>query len=443
MAANARRPTSPPPDRAIGDPPSAVDVVVRVGGVDLLAGRLYSHMVRGVESSTFTYDESWLADRRGYALEPALPLVSGPQHTAAGQAMFRAFADSAPDRWGRRMVERAERLRAEQVGSPARRLSEMTFLLGVRDDLRQGAVRFRDPASGAYLADDITGVPAVTELPRLLGLAGKVERDEAHWDELRVMLRAGSSLGGARPKAHVLAPDGNVAMAKFPSSNNDTWNVMAWEKTALDLARLAGIAVPASTLLTVAGRQVLVIDRFDRAGNAGARIGYVSALTLLEARDGDTASYLDIAAVIEEVSPSAAADLQQLWRRAAFGVLISNTDNHLRNHGFVHTGAQAWALSPAFDMNPDPGPEPKYFATAIADPADTQSSITELLTVAPHFRLSATSAAEVLGEVATAVAQWRHIAARNGLTDKEAHLMRPAFEHQQAAAAREHLAATT
>ncbi len=442
MASRARRPASGAPDPFAGDPPSTVDIVARVDGVDLLAGRLYSHMARGMESATFTYDESWLADRRAYALEPALPLVSGPQHTVPGQAMFRAFADSAPDRWGRRMVERAERLRAEPAGSPARRLSEAAFLLGVRDDLRQGAVRFRDPATGAYLADDVTGVPAVTDLPLLLALAGRVERDEAHWDELQMMLRVGSSLGGARPKAHVLAPNGNVAIAKFPSANADTWNVMAWEKTALDLARLAGITVPGSILLTVAGRQVLVVDRFDRTGSKEARVGYVSALTMLEARDGDTASYLDIGAVIEEVSPAAAADLRQLWRRVAFGILISNTDDHLRNHGFLHAGGQAWALSPAFDLNPNPDPGPKYLATAIADPADTRANITELLTAAPYFRLPAVAAAGVLGEVITAVAQWQRIAARNGLTEKELHLMRPAFEHEQAVAAQDYHADT-
>lgn len=422
--------------------PDTVDVVVHVDGADLLAGRLYCHSARGTESATFTYDPAWLADRRGYALEPALPLLSGPQQTAAGLRMFRAFGDTAPDRWGRRMIERAERLRAEQDGSPARRLSEAAFVLGVRDDLRQGAIRYRDPATGRYLADEATGAPAVTELPRLLDLAARVERDDVQWDELRMMLRAGSSLGGARPKAHVVAPDGKVAIAKFPSANSDSWNVMAWEKTALDLAGLAGITVPTSTLLPVAGRQVLIVDRFDRAGRGDARIGYVSALTMLEASDGDTGSYLEIGAVIEQVSPAATADLRQLWRRAAFGILISNTDDHLRNHGFRHAGGGTWSLSPAFDLNPNPDPGPKYLATAIADPADTRARIDELLAVAPYFRLSGAQADSVLGEVVTATTQWRRIATRNGLEEREVSLMQPAFEHEQTDVARRHLAAT-
>ena len=256
------------------------------------------------------------------------------------------------------------------------------------------------------------------------------------------MLRVGSSLGGARPKAHVVAPNGSTAIAKFPSANTDTWNVMAWEKTALDLARSAGIAVPNSTLLPVAGRQVLVVERFDRAGSKDARIGYASALTMLEARAGATASYLDIGEVVEEISPAATDDLRQLWRRVAFNILISNTDDHLRNHGFLHTGGQAWTLSPAFDMNPNPDPGPKYHATAVADPADTLATVTELMAVAKYFRLSDDAAAATLGEVVTAVAPWRQVATRNGLSSKELHLMQPAFEHAQAAAARDHLAAT-
>lgn len=435
MASRAR--STARPDLTVGEAPDTVDVVVHVDDEDVLAGRLYCHTARGTESATFGYDPAWLADSRGYALEPALPLVGGPQHTAAGQGMFRSFGDTAPDRWGRRMIERAERWRAERAGQPTRRLTEAAFLLGVRDDLRQGALRFRDPVTGAYLAGEEAGVPAVTDLPHLLDLAGRIEQDEAQWDELQAMLRVGSSLGGARPKAHVIAPDGQVAIAKFPSANSDTWNVMAWEKTALDLAALAGISVPSSTLLTVAGRQVLIVDRFDRGGSLDARIGYVSALTLLEARDGETASYLDIGAVIEQVSPAATEDLRQLWRRAAFGILISNTDDHLRNHGFLHAGGGAWSLSPAFDLNPNPDPGPKNLATAIADPADPRARLDLLLAVAAYFRLSDEQANAVLRELVTATAQWRDVAARNGLGKKDLHLMQPAFEHDQVAAARD------
>ncbi len=214
------------------------------------------------------------------------------------------------------------------------------------------------------------------------------------------MLRVGSSLGGAPPKAHVVAPNGSTAIAKFPSANTDTWNVMAWEKTALDLARSAGIAVPNSTLLPVAGRQILVVERFDRAGSKDARIGYASTRTLLEARDGATASYLDIREVVEEISPAATDDLRQLWRRVAFNILISNTDDHLRNHGFLHTEGQAWTLSPAFDMNPNPDPGPKHHATAVNRPTSPSSWRSRILPAIDD------AAAATLGEVVTAVAPW-------------------------------------
>lgn len=262
-----------------------------------------------------------------------------------------------------------------------------------------------------------------------------MERDDAQLEQLRILLRAGSSLGGARPKAHVRAPDGQVAIAKFPSASSDTWNVMAWEKTALDLAALAGITVPVSTLITVAGRHVLVIDRFDRDGTR--RIGYVSALTMLEARDGDTGSYTDIGSAIEQHSPNTTTDLQQLWRRIAFGVLICNTDDHLRNHGFLHRSGDSWTLAPAFDLNPNPAPGHKELATAIDDPGDPRASVDVLMQVAPMFRLPGAKAVGALREVVHATQQWRQVAARNGLSEQELHQMAPAFEHPEAVKARD------
>lgn len=287
MPGRSRGRTTAPTSRLEAATPKTVEVCVSLDGQDVVAGRLHSHTGRGAESATFSYDPAYLGDRRSFALEPALPLVAGAQQTPVGIAMFRSFADTAPDLWGRRLIQRTERARAERARTAAHTLTELTFLLGVRDDLRQGALRFRVPETGEFLADDVTGVPAVTQLPALLGLATRVEGDDAAWEDLRAMLRAGSSLGGARPKAHVISPGGRVAIAKFPSAHSDTWNVMAWEKTALDLAEQAGVHVPVSRLLTVAGRSVLVVDRFDRT--AGNRLGYVSALTMLEARDGTSA----------------------------------------------------------------------------------------------------------------------------------------------------------
>lgn len=410
-----------------------VSVFAAVGDENVLAGRMYSHRRRGVESASFVYDDRFLADPHAYALDPALPLVTGTLQTPAGRALFGAFADTLPDRWGRTLIHRAERARAKAAGTAPRSIGEVDLLLGVRDDLREGALRFRLGDQGPFLATEGSGVPALTDLPALLDIAARVERDTADYDDLSRLLRAGSSLGGARPKAHVLDTAGRVAIAKFPSLGSDTWNVMAWEKVALDLARDAGVTVPDSQLIRIGDRDVLIVDRFDRRG--AARVGYASAMTMLEANNGDRRSYLEIAAVIEERSPAATSELRQLWRRMAFSILISNTDDHLRNHGFLHENAESWSLSPAFDLNPNPAPGPKDLSTAI-DFDDTRASVETLLRVADFFRLDASDALDVLAEVTRAAASWRRVAESHGLTQRDLDDMEPAFEHTEARRAR-------
>jgi len=348
--------------------------------------------------------------------------------TLVGRALFGAFADSSPDRWGRTLIQRAERARARAAATAPRSISEVDLLLGVRDDLRQGALRFRLSDQAPFLATEDSGIPILTDLPGLLDIATRAERDTASYEDLKRLLRAGSSLGGARPKAHVLDAAGHVAIAKFPSASSDTWNVMAWEKVALDLARDAGVTVPGSQLIRMGDRHVLVVTRFDRRG--AARIGYASAMTMLEASGGDQRSYLEIAAVIEERSTAATADLHQLWRRMAFSILISNTDDHLRNHGFLHERGESWTLSPAFDINPDPDPGPKDLSTAI-DFTDTRASVNTLMSVAAYFRLDASDALEVLTKVTRAVARWRQVAKSHGLQQQDLGVMAPAFEHAE------------
>jgi len=411
-----------------------VEVVVQIEGADVLAGRLWSHRRRRFESATFSYASAYLARPDAYALDPMLPLSTGAHHTPAGRAIFGAFSDCAPDRWGRRLIHRTERLRARREGGAERSYGEIDYLLGVRDDLRQGALRFRDPSTGAWLADEHSGVPRLLDLPALLGAAAGLERDDASEAELQLLLRGGSSLGGARPKAHVLDEASGIAIAKFPSPAADEWDVIRWEGVALALAREAGIAVPRSRLHTVDGRAVLLVDRFDRVGPR--RIAYTSAMTLLEASDGDQGSYLDIADVIERCSPRTASDLRELWRRIAFSILISNTDDHLRNHGFLRTGAAGWSLSPAFDLNPDPSPAPKYLSTAINHDT-TAARIDLLMDVADRFGLTGAAALSLLREATAATGRWRTAAREAGLNRAAVEQMAPAFEHPQANAARE------
>jgi serine/threonine-protein kinase HipA len=408
---------------------SAVDVVVQIAGEDVLAGRLWTHRRRGSESATFAYIPEYLARPDAYELDPALPLATGQQQTPVGRATFGAFSDCAPDRWGRRLMQRTAHRRATE-----RSLGELDYLLGVRDDLRQGALRFRDPATGMYLADERTGVPSLLELPELLAAAERLERDEATDADLATLQRGGSSLGGARPKAHVLDRDGSVAIAKLPSATTDEWDVIRWEGVALALARRAGINVPDAATHMVNGKAILIVDRFDREGDL--RIGYVSALTMLEATDGDAGSYLDIADAIERHAPTAGTDLRELWRRIAFSILVSNTDDHLRNHGFLRTSSAGWTLSPAFDLNPDPAAGPKLLSTAI-DYEDHAASIERLMTVAEHFRLTQADAVGVLREVVDSTKGWRRTARELGLGAAAVEQMAPAFEHAQAAAAGE------
>jgi serine/threonine-protein kinase HipA len=404
--------------------PVPVEVSLAVGGHDVRVGTLYPSFRRGTEAATFVYGTDYLADPEAYALEPALPLTAGHLPTPVGLPLFNALRDAAPDRWGRTLIARLERIESEARGTTPRSLSEVDLLLGVRDDLRTGALRFRTETDGPFLAHEGRGVPALIDLPDLAAAVDRVESDEEDSTALRRLVGAGSSLGGARPKAHVVLRSGRAGIAKFPSRAHDTWNVMAWEKVALDLAAEAGVRVAPSELLRIAGRSVLVLERFDRTPDS-RRIDYRSALTLLEARDGDTRSYLDIAEAIETQSPAATADLAELWRRIVFNVMISNTDDHLRNHGFLRAGG-GWRLAPAFDLNPDPGPGSKHLSTAIDD-VRTDASLELTLSVAPAFRLDRSQAEVIVSEVRSAVAEWTSVAAAHGLDRREQHRMAPAF----------------
>ncbi len=417
---------------------SAVEVWVSIGGVDVRAGTLYPHRRRGgrAESASFAYVDEYIANPHAYSLEPGLPLEAGAHQSAIGHPMFGAFGDCAPDRWGRTLVKRREAAQARAEGREPLSLGEIDYLLGVRDDLRQGALRFRH-GDGPFEALEDRGVPALTDLPELLTLAARADVDSAELSDLQRLIRVGSSLGGARPKAHVRDADGNLAIAKFPSAAHDTWNVMAWEKVALELAARAGITVPRSALLNLADRSVLVVDRFDRTreadGGPAGRVGYVSAMTMLQSTDGEQGSYLEIAEAIEMRSSHATADLHQLWRRIVFSILISNSDDHLRNHGFLHEGGDTWRLSPAFDLNPNPEPGNKHLSTAI-DLGDDTASVSLALSVADYFRLSAEEAKEVIAHVQTAVSHWAPVARQYGLSSPEVTAMSWAFDAHSARA---------
>lgn len=404
-----------------------VFVYVDLRGEPVMVGRLWAHVRRGRGSATFEYDPGWLDHPERFALEPALPLGPGPFHTATGAPLFGPIGDSAPDRWGRALMRRAERWRARQAGEAPRTLNEIDYLLMVDDEARQGALRFATAENGPFLAEhDATRIPPLIELPRLLNAAEHVINDDESDEDLRLLLAPGSSLGGARPKASVRDQDGALAIAKFPHRDDD-WDTVTWEAVALSLAAKAGIRVPDWRLEEIAEKPVLILRRFDRA--EALRVAFLSALSMLGARDNETHSYLEIVDALRQQGARPKADIQQLWRRIVFTVLISNIDDHLRNHGFLYAGSDGWRLCPAYDLNPVPvDVSPRVLSNAI-DFDDQSASIELAFSVAEYFELTPDEAREVAAEVAGVVSGWREEADRVGLTRGECERMASAFEH--------------
>jgi serine/threonine-protein kinase HipA len=392
-----------------------------------LVGRLWSRIRKGRESASFEYDSGWLARADRFALEPALILAPGPYHTGTDRPMFGAIGDSAPDRWGRLLMRRAERKAAEREKRTPRTLFEMDFLLLVDDEARAGALRFAEKEGGPFLAEPGKfRIPPIVELKRLLSATERVIDDKEDEEDLRLLIAPGSSLGGARPKASVR--DGNnLAIAKFPH-RDDSSDVVHWESVALNLAASAGISVPQSRVEPVGNKAALILQRFDRQN--GARIPFVSAMSMLGAVDNEPHSYLEIVEALRQTGAAPNEDLRQLWRRVVFNVLISNTDDHLRNHGFLYEGPAGWRLSPAYDMNPVPvDVKPRVLSTSI-DPDDPRASVELAFEAAEYFGLKDRESRSIAAEIATVVSSWRSAAEKAGLTRAEIDRMASAFEHE-------------
>ena len=402
-------------------------VYVDLDGVPHLTGRLWSRTRKGRETATFEYDGGWLENPARFSLEPALKPGPGPFHTPADMPLFGAIGDSAPDRWGRALMRRMERRLAEKDKQTPRTLQEIDYLLLVDDEARQGALRFAQTEGGPFLREEGVKRTPLIELPRLLSAAERVADDEDTEEDLRLLLAPGSSLGGARPKASVRDHDGHLAIAKFPR-RDDEYNTVLWEAVALTLAAQAGIAVPEARVELVGGKPVLLVRRFDRAG--GRRIPFLSSMSMLDARDNQTRSYLEIVDALRQHGAAPKDDIQGLWRRLMFNILISNTDDHLRNHGFLYDGPGGWRLSPAYDLNPVPVDiKPRVLTTAINED-DPTASLELAIEVAPYFELDERRARAEAEAVARAVSAWRDEAGRHGLTKEEIGRMASAFEHK-------------
>lgn len=398
-------------------------VFVDVNGQPLSAGRLWSRHRSGRESCTFAYDSTWIAN--GFALSPSLPLGRGPQNTPHG--LFGVFSDAAPDSWGQHLMHIDERVAARTEKRPERTLFKVDYLAGVNDEARTGALRFKNPGEETFLATRGKPVPRVMNVAALMNASLKLDRGRIREVDIQLVLDPGSPMGGARPKAVVRGNDGRLLIAKF-EKKTDAWPLIRWEAATLNMARAAGISVPEFSLATISQKAVLMMVRFDRV-DAGVRVPFMSAMSALGAHDHEPGrSYLEIADVIRQESDRPTTDLRELWRRVVFNILVSNTDDHLRNHAFLWQG-KGWRLSPAYDMNPTPvDVRPRLHQLAIDDD-DPTSSLEIAFDVAQRYGLTMPAAKEIAGEVGAAVANWRRAAEDQKIVRDQIDRMSSAFDH--------------
>jgi len=398
-----------------------------------LMGQLHSTLLRGKEMFSFEYDEGWLKSQNLQILDPDLGFYSGIQYLHDEKPNFGIFLDSSPDRWGRTLMDRREAAIARSEGRQPKYLFETDYLLGVYDGHRMGAIRFKDSPDGPFLNSN-TGMatPPWTSIRELEQASLKLEEDGGDDAEnlkwLNLLLAPGSSLGGARPKASVLDKDGELWIAKFPSLLDER-DIGGWEKVAHDLAKNAGINVPESvTGKFYSKKHTFLTKRFDRI-NAGERIHFASAMTLLGLTDGTNhslgTSYLDLAEFIIRYGVSPNEDLEELWRRIVFYISISNTDDHLRNHGFLLT-EKGWRLSPAYDINPVPTGTGLSLNISTTDNA---LSFDLALEVAEYFRVADEKATEIISIILSEVSKWESVAEKIGIPKSQRSAMAKAFRY--------------
>ena len=348
---------------------------------------------------TFEYAPEWLTSQDAFAIDPtALPLRRGPHHSPA---LFGAMQDCGPDRWGRLLIERAVR---KQV-LDRKPYQDLDYVLALDDASRIGALRFRASADAPFLAAGNGNIPPLVKLAALLNAADAVHGETDTASDLRYLLGQGSPLGGARPKSAIVLPDGRLAIAKFPKPD-DIRDIAAGEILAITLAQRAGIRVADHRRVTVAGSSVALITRFDREG--ARRIPFISANSLLGLPPGEAGAYTLLADGIRQFGHHVTADLGEMWRRLVYSLLVSNYDDHLRNHGFLMLAPGRWALSPAYDLNPVPEMDRTQMPATPISERQEPPAIAAALAAAPRFGLHATAARAILREVFTAVSGWRH-----------------------------------
>ncbi len=397
-----------------------------------LMGKLQANRLRGKEIFSFEYDAAWLKTDFTTYLDPNLGLYSGQQYLPDDKPNFGLFLDSSPDRWGRLLMRRREAVKARQEDRKENLLFETDYLLGVFDGHRMGGIRFKADPKGEFLNNNgKIASPPWTSLRELENASLKLEQDDAANDPeymqwLSMLIDPGSSLGGARPKASVLDEKGRLWIAKFPSLRDDR-DSGAWEMVLHHLAEACGIIVPEARLLQFGSKHHTYLSRrFDRK-NDGTRIHFASAMTLLGYNDGagheDGVSYLELAEIIQRFGAEPTQDLEQLWRRILFNVCVSNTDDHLRNHGFI-LSERGWRISPAYDMNPN---ENGTGLKLNISENDNSLNVDLVMTVAKYFNVNNTKSQTILSEVLTMIAKWNDVAKSLGLSNEERQRLALAF----------------
>lgn len=394
-----------------------------------LIGTIYVSQTRGKEFYSFEYDYNWLKKQK-MILDPDLQLYKGRQFIHDNKTIFGIFADSCPDRWGRRLMNRKEEFRAKEKKEKPKKLLESDYLLGVYDESRMGALRFKTDLDGAFLSDDIDfATPPWASLRELEQASIAFENDTNELNEkwLKQLLAPGSSLGGARPKASVLAPDGSLWIAKFPSKHDD-FNSGAWEMVAHDLAVLCNLNVPEAKAETFSKLgTTFLVKRFDRIGTQ--RIHFSSAMTMLGKKDGanadDGSSYLEIASFLKANGSTPKKDLIELWKRIVFSMAVSNTDDHFRNHGFLLTD-NGWELSPLYDVNPDIYGE---YLSLNVDENESRIDFDLALQSARYYGVNESDAEAFICEIKNKIRNnWESLAKKYKIPRNEIVRMSPAFQ---------------
>jgi len=396
-----------------------------------LLGTLYSNIVRGDEIFSFEYSEGWLDSKFAQVLDPELQFFPGTQYLNTNKKNFGLFLDSSPDRWGRVIMERREAILARKENRTEKRLMEVDYLLGVYDENRVGGLRFKRTVGGPFLnQDESLAAPPWTSVNELQEASLKFEKDEdisdsEHLKWLNMLIAPGASLGGARPKASVIDSAGDLWIAKFPSVN-DTKDIGGWEMVVHDLAIECSLNVAEAMVAKYSSNHhTFLVKRFDRVKKE--RIHFASAITMLGYRDGmnytDGVSYLEIAEFLRTYGAKVNEDLEELWKRIVFSISVSNTDDHLRNHGFILT-EKGWTLSPAFDINPN-----EMGAGLSLNISDTDNSLSfELaIEVAEYFRLEKNEAAKIIVEIKSKVMDWKVMADKYDISKREQSMMEKAF----------------